>query len=138
MMFKSKEIKQEKGRWRFRATFCCLCAFCLCAWGFTWRELSVVFSKCSCKFGLLRTNNKIRLLCVLNVGTALKICHSVTSSPHQSHNHRTRDRPKLTDFERVTPKLLVLDKRVARNSGRLIIANKYRMHLSFYTNAHGN
>ena len=70
---------------------------------------------------------------VLNVGTALKICHSVTSSVYYSHNHCTRVRPKLTDFERITPNLLVLYKRVVCNSGRLIIANQYRAPYTFYT-----
>ena len=38
--------------------FACVCVCLVHLW-----ELSVEFSKCSCKFGLLRTNNKIRLLC---------------------------------------------------------------------------
>ena len=70
---------------------------------------------------------------VLNVGTALKIWHSVTSSVYYSHNHRTRVRHYLTDFERITPDLLLLYKQVVCNSGRLIIANKYGTPLFFYT-----
>ena len=74
---------------------------------------------------LARSGRLVYLFTVLDLGTALKICHLVTSSPHQLHNHRTRDRPKVRTFKRIAPKLLVLYKRVACDSDRLIIANHY-------------